>query len=61
MSSRVGFVGGHSICLGGGLACLGLAGLGVGIVPDRLVVDLAGDGQAEVLSWPAVSGSWLCP
>jgi tetratricopeptide (TPR) repeat protein len=30
----------------------GSAGLGVGIVPDRLVVDLTGDGQAVVLSWP---------
>jgi tetratricopeptide (TPR) repeat protein len=38
--------------VGGGLACFGLAGLGVGVVPDRLVVDLVGDGQAEVLSWP---------
>ena len=37
---------------GVGLACFGVAGLGVGVVPDRLVVDLVGDGQAEVLSWP---------
>jgi tetratricopeptide (TPR) repeat protein len=38
--------------LGGGLAYFGLAGLGVEIVLDRLVVDLGADGQAAVLSWP---------
>ena len=27
-------------------------GLGGGVLPDRLLVDLGGDGQAEVLSWP---------
>jgi tetratricopeptide (TPR) repeat protein len=29
-----------------------LAGFGGGVVPDRLVVDLGGDGRAGVLSWP---------
>jgi hypothetical protein len=29
-----------------------VAGSGVGVVPDRLVVDLGGDGQAAVMSWP---------
>ena len=33
-------------------ACFGLSGLGVGVVPDRLLVDLGSDGQAEVLVWP---------
>ena len=31
------------------VACFRLSGLGVGFVPDRLLVDLGGDGQAEVL------------
>ena len=29
-----------------------LSGLGVGGLADRLLVDLGGDGQAGVLSWP---------
>src|ERR1035438_7596863 len=37
---------------GGTLACFGLAGLGGGIEPDRLVVDLTADAQAVVVSWP---------
>ena len=38
------------------MVCFRLAGLGVGVVPDRLVVDLGGDGRAEVLSWPDGGG-----
>ena len=30
-----------------------VSGLGGGVVADRLVVDLGGDGQVKVLSWPA--------
>jgi tetratricopeptide (TPR) repeat protein len=30
----------------------GLSGLGVGVLPDRLLVDLGSDGQAEVQVWP---------
>ncbi len=34
------------------MACLRLSGLGVRVLPDRLLVDLGNDGQAEVLVWP---------
>ena len=32
---------------------MGWLAWGAGLVADRLVVDLGGDGQAVVLSWPA--------
>jgi tetratricopeptide (TPR) repeat protein len=35
------------------VACFAVGWLGVGVVPDQLVVDLGGDGQVAVLAWPA--------
>src|ERR1022692_4185604 len=37
---------------GNGGARIGMSGGGGGGLPDRLLVDLGGDGQAVVLSWP---------
>ena len=35
-----------------GMACFSAIWHGVGIMPDRLLVDLGGDGQAVVYLWP---------
>src|ERR1035441_1709407 len=38
------------------VACFRLSGLGGGVVADRLLVDLGGDGRASVLWWPPDGG-----